>query len=979
MSAIRLGAAALSSASVLALATPALAVTSNQPRIQGYADFGSDCGINYSYRVTGTENDVAINDVYQEQLVDSAQTTITTRPLRSVQNGLSNSVTTQIFVQASQVTAASGARGAPFVAIYDTDAAGTRQGLQGSIQVDLAQMSAAGGQCAQVAQAFGFGTNSAPVSDAGPDRSVTAGSIATLNGSGSSDPDGDTLTYSWAQISGPNAAILSPNSPATNVQTPANAPGLLVFELTVTDPSGATSTDRVSVQATGAIIVNPINSAPIARAGADMNVNAGQTSVTLDASASSDPDGDTLTYAWTQTAGPTATLRNGTSAVANFDVPASATGGQTLEFQVEVTDPSGATSTDTVVFTVSGNTAPVADAGPDQSVEGGTQVTLDAGGSSDADGDTLTYSWTQTSGPSVQLDGASTATPSFTAPPGTASAQALVFEVTVNDGTATTTDSVTITVEPNARPVADAGPDQGPVNSGQTVALDGSGSSDADGDTLTYTWRQTGGPSVQLSNASSSRPSFLAPDVSGTQALTFELIVSDGQVDSVADTVQITVRGLGSVTIIQRVVGPDLAVSYTSNIPGLPGSVQTSGGTGTITSGNIAAGSYSFSIADRRAAGYALTALTCNDTDSVVSLANASVAVALSPSENLVCTATLSDTRGAAQQAIGEFVGGRSAALLASEPSLTRRLDRLKGQAASGGSAMIDGAAIPGSGKLPIQLNVSGNNRTASTSLAMARASVGDYGERGGLDIWAQGSIIDARFGNNRGTLSVGYIGADYLLGDSLLVGALVQFDGFSNDHSTLGAGQAEGDGWMAGPYVTARLGERLFVDARVALGRSSNTVSPLGTSVDAFDTERLLGTAAVIGDLPLGGGFTLWPEVELRYLREEIEGYVDNLGVTIPGTEIAHGEVGFSPRLDYRVVSTGGWTLAPYVQAEGIATFTADRFSPVDDGFRARVSFGLDAVSRGALRAGVSGFFDGIGESGYNANGITANISLNF
>ena len=196
-------------------------------------------------------------------------------------------------------------------------------------------------------------------------------------------------------------------------------------------------------------------------------------------------------------------------------------------------------------ITVIGST-PDADAGDGQTVDGGTQVTLDGSGSSDPNGDPLTYSWRQTSGsPTVSLEGADTATASFTAPQ-VASDTTLVFELTVSDGRYGDTDTVRITVRSpvgppikNTPPVADAGRDQ-TVRVGDTVTLRGSGS-DRDGDSLTYSWTQASGPAAALSSGTATSPTFTAPPVASDTALVFRLTVSDGT-DSSADTVRITVR-----------------------------------------------------------------------------------------------------------------------------------------------------------------------------------------------------------------------------------------------------------------------------------------------------------------------------------------------------------------------------------------------------------------------------------------------------
>lgn len=979
MSAKRIfSAIALSSASCLALATPAKAVTGNSPIIQGFQTAGSICRINFRYTVRGSENDFNQNDLFHEVLTDAGGGNITTPRLLSVLTSGSRSRATQIDLSSAGLR---GGGSAPYVAIYDTDAAGTREQLVGRTQVNLAQMASVQGECAAVARKFGYAANTAPVTEAGADQSVTAGSQVTLDGSGTSDPDGDTLTYSWTQVSGPSAAISNANQAVAQVQTQAGPSATYVFELTATDPSGASNSDRVTIQTLGqGGVVVPVNSPPVADAGPDATIASGATLVRLDATGSSDPDGDTLSFRWTQVSGSNVTLRNSNLANATFSAPSGiAAQQQQLVFQVTVTDPGGLSATDTVTYTVSGNRAPVADAGNDRTVEGGTAVTLDATSSSDPDGDTLSYSFRQTGGPNVALSGANTATPSFTAPLGTPTAQTLTFEVTVDDGQETATDSVVVTVSPNSAPNADAGADIGPVDEGNLVTLNGSASSDPDGDSVSYSWTQISGPSVVLAGRTSAQASFTAPGVNGTQDLVFELTVDDGQRQS-TDRVRVRVRERGSITIVQRVIGDDVTVGYSSNVPGLAAQLTTSNGIGKITATDVSAGNYSFSVDDLRVQGYALTALACSDTDSIVTSGggSGSVAIALSPGESLTCTVTLADTRSAAQRAIGEFIGGRNALLLANQPNFQRRLDRVKGRQAAGGSAMIGQVPVPGSGNLPAQVNVTRSSKSISTSLAMAQSALGGPAGGGKLDIWFEGSLADVSLGNNRGEFALGYFGIDYLVQDGLLIGALAQFDRFDSDDA-LATGQSEGDGWMVGPYLTARLAPRFYIDARIAFGGSDNSVSPLGTYVDGYETDRMLASASAIGDLDLGDGFTLWPELGLRYIREDIDGYVDTLGVAVPDAVIDQGELALSPRLDYRSISQQGWVFAPYAEFEGVLTFGADAFSAVDNGLRGRGALGLDIASPGGLRFGVSGFYDGIGEDGFEAAGATATVSLSF
>lgn len=273
------------------------------------------------------------------------------------------------------------------------------------------------------------------------------------------------------------------------------------------------------------------NRPPVANAGPDGSHDLYAKLVVLDGSNSRDPDGDSLTYEWTQIGGPTVALRNAASAEASFESPRI---GQTLTFQLRVADGSGASDTDTLVVMFV-NTRPSAEAGPDKQIGRGQTVTLIGAGFDDASDDSLTYTWSQTSGSPVELSDAAAATLSFTAPNDVGT---LIFSLTVSDGEyESEPDTATVTVR-NTQPVADAGPHQ-EVSRGERVTLDGRASTDPDGDRLTYRWTQTSGGEVRLSNPATPRPSFTAPQTG--QILTFQLEVSDGY-GSATDTVSVDVK-----------------------------------------------------------------------------------------------------------------------------------------------------------------------------------------------------------------------------------------------------------------------------------------------------------------------------------------------------------------------------------------------------------------------------------------------------
>ena len=385
--------------------------------------------------------------------------------------------------------------------------------------------------------------NHPPVAEAGPNLSVDEGGSIKLQGSGSDD-DGDRLTYSWSEhdlLTFENRTSATPEVTASSV----TANEEITLTLTVDDGT-ASETDTM------VLTITNLNHPPVAEAGPNLSVDEGD-SIALQGSGSDD-DGDRLTYSWSEH--DLLTFENRTSATPEVTA-SSVTANEEITLTLTVDDGT-ASETDTMVLTITNlNHPPVVEAGPDQTVKEGAQVSM-PWTANDPDGDPLTYSWSQNpSLPAISLSSQGLSPTTFTAPAVDANTD-FTFTLTVITGTHTVEDSLTVTVRNNHPPSADAGPDLS-VDEGGSVVLQGSGSDDDDADDdLTYLWSQDS--LLTFDDINSATPEVTASSVTANTTITLTLSVSDG-IDSDMDTMVLTIRNMTSDNLRPTInVGPDQTV-----------------------------------------------------------------------------------------------------------------------------------------------------------------------------------------------------------------------------------------------------------------------------------------------------------------------------------------------------------------------------------------------------------------------------------
>jgi PKD repeat protein len=352
-------------------------------------------------------------------------------------------------------------------------------------------------------------SNTRPVANPGGPYPALNKVAVTLDGSGSTDADGDALSYAWDFGDGTSATGRAPTHVYTGV-------GIYTVTLAVSDGelSSAIATTTVTVA----------NQPPVANPGGPYSGRRNQ-AIAFDGIRSSDANNDSLTYSWNFGDGSFGSGATPSHAYAK-------SGTYTVSLVVSDGASSSASAATTVTVT---NTAPVARLAGPLTIFKNQVAAFDAGASSDPDGDFLKFNWAFGDG-AVSVNDVSNPSHFYSR------AGVYPISVTATDGEAVSAPAATTLTVVNRPPVANAGPDQ-TVSQRSSVVFTGASSSDPDGFIVSYAWRQLSGPAVTLSNTTGVTTQFAAPTVKGGTSLqiVFELTVTDDDGATGTDQIVITV------------------------------------------------------------------------------------------------------------------------------------------------------------------------------------------------------------------------------------------------------------------------------------------------------------------------------------------------------------------------------------------------------------------------------------------------------
>jgi len=746
----------------------------------------------------------------------------------------------------------------------------------------------------------------------------------------------------------------------------ATVTGATATSLTVTAPAGTSTADITVTTNTGTSATSAADQFTYLPAPAITAISpasgpeAGGTTVTITGSGFATTAADnTVTFGAVN-----ATVVSGTSTSLTVTAPA---GIGVVDVTVNTSNGTSATST-ADQFTYSATPA-IATLNPNSGPEaGGTTVTI-TGANFDptATNNTVKFGSTATT-----VTGGTTTWLTVTAPAGTGTVDVTIANT---GGTSAIVAADKFAYDPPVPAISSISPTSGPEAGGTTVTISGTGFSPTYGDNTV----KFGGTAATVTGGTATSLTVTTPPGTGT-------------VDVTVNTTGGTSPTSASDRFTYIVPAPVPTVSSIS-----PGAGPETGGTAVVITGmgfDATPGNNTVKFGGTAASVTAASSTSLTVT-APAGIGTQDITVTTAGGTSTTSAADRFAYKGFADAAkdIRDFLDTRGSLILANQPDMQRRIDRLNsmdddgsvtpagapagGPAASGGGAdgSASASASPIAGLMNYLPEVAAGTigvQHVSTSLAAINAMEGNH-QQSRFDAW-----VDSTFGvysdtDRQGEFGLVSVGADYLVNRNLLIGGFVQADIFPAATGSNGSAMG-GTGWLAGPYATLRLADHLYLDVLAAAGTSSNTISPDGSYTDSFGATRWMASGTLSGQWQ-AGGWTFGPEARLSYYSETSDAYLDHFGVNIPSVTAGQGQVALGPNVSYRLDAGGGVVIDTSVRLDGLMNIATDSGSTSIEDIRGRAETGVNLTLPGGFSLGVSAAYDGIGSSTTSATTGSLNL----
>lgn len=458
----------------------------------------------------------------------------------------------------------------------------------------------------------------------------------------------------------------------------------------------------------------------------------------------------------------------------------------------------------------------------------------------------------------------------------------------------------------------------------------------------------------------------------GTTLVEFTATDGAGLTATLQFNVTVSLIPPGTVTFV--VNSPDDGtVTFTSGTAAFNTSVVVAGGSGSSGGLQVVPGSYTATYA--LPTGFAVTSASCSSASGSFSIATQTVSLMFARGESYTCTLSSRNISAQTQEQIQNFMDTRGRLIVANQPSQGRRIARVNGDSNPNSVSMFGNTMNTGVSPFGIAV---GQNRIA-LSFSSASASLDPLTARSDWDVWFESSFSRYETSYGEGLFGILHAGADYRITENAILGFGLSMDTAEED--VIGStATTSGLGWMVGPYYTAQIGEGLYFDASLRYGRSNIEISPLGTYVDDFETERWLASVALFGSHDYSDTLNIQPNVAINYFEETSQAYIDSLLVPIASVTTRFGELEAGSRFTW---SDPMGRYSTFFEIEGIYTFEANGTTisdlTADTGLRGRAGLGGSMVvgTSGVVDYGLS--YDGLGDSSYEAISVTLGYTLNF